>query len=134
MQSRAPELPLRRLGKTGLMVTALGFGGIPIQMASEEEAVATVRRAYDLGVRFFDTARGYTNSEERIGKALDGREYVIATKSGAREADAIYQDVCTSLANLRRDRIDLYQLHGLTDLEKDVEAAFGKGGVFPFGL
>lgn len=115
MHSRSPELPLRRLGKTELMVTALGFGGIPIQMASEEDAVATVRRCYDLGVRFFDTARGYSNSEERIGKALEGREYVIATKSGAREAEAIYQDVCTSLANLRRDHIDLYQLHGVND-------------------
>ena len=127
MHTARPELPLRRLGKTGLMVTALGFGGIPIQMASEEDAVATVRRAYDLGVRFFDTARGYTNSEERIGKALDGRDYVIATKSGAREADAIYQDVCASLANLRRDRIDLYQLHGVNDDDR-LAAALAPGG------
>jgi predicted aldo/keto reductase-like oxidoreductase len=112
-----PNLPTRRLGKTGLEVTTVGFGGIPIQPVPEEDAVATIRRAYDLGVNFFDTARGYTNSEERIGKALEGRKYIVATKSGARDARGAYDDVKRSLGNLRRRQIDLYQLHGVNDDE-----------------
>jgi len=120
-------LPTRRLGKTDLLVTVIGFGGIPIQVVSDEEAVATVRRAYDLGVRFFDTARGYTNSEERIGRALEGRECVIASKSGAGDAETAYQHLLTSLANLRRERIDLYQLHGVND-DDDLARRTAPGG------
>jgi len=121
------RLPARRLGKTGLMVTVIGFGGIPIQIATEEVAIATVRRAYDLGVSFFDTARGYTNSEERIGKALRGRDYVVASKSSARQADAIYEHVCTSLDQLQRDRIDLYQFHGVND-DEELTKVLAPGG------
>ena len=127
MSSTRPILPTRRLGKTGLDVTVVGFGGIPIQAVSEEEAIATVRRAFDLGVTFFDTARGYTNSEGRIGKALEGREYIVATKSGNREAEAIYEDVGRSLANLRRKQIDLYQFHGVND-DEQLEQVMAPGG------
>jgi len=112
-----PTIATRRLGKSGLDVTLLGFGGIPLQIVPEEQAVATVRRAYDLGVRFFDTARGYSNSEERIGAALAGRDVVLASKSPAEDAEAMYQAICTSLAMLRRDSIDLYQMHGVNDDE-----------------
>ena len=112
------KLPIRRLGRTELMVTAIGFGGIPIQRATRENAIATVRRAYGMGVNFFDTARGYTTSEEIIGTALDGTDYLIATKSGQRSADGIRKDVDQSLANLRREQIDLYQLHGVNDDEQ----------------
>ena len=59
------------LGRTGLKVKTLGFGGIPIQRISEQEAIRVVRRCYTLGINYFDTARGYSNSEERIGKALE---------------------------------------------------------------
>ena len=62
-----------RLGKTEMMVSKLGFGGIPIQRDTEDEAVAVVRRCLDLGITFLDTANGYTTSEERIGKAIAGR-------------------------------------------------------------
>jgi predicted aldo/keto reductase-like oxidoreductase len=127
MSSKASALPTRRLGKTGLEVTVVGFGGIPIQSVPEEVAVAAVRRAYDLGVNFFDTARGYTNSEERIGKALAGCEHFIATKSGNREAEGIYRDVERSLANLGRKQIDLYQLHGVND-DDELEKALARGG------
>lgn len=120
-------IPLRRLGKTGLQVTVLGFGGIPIQIVDEEVAIATVRRAHDLGVNFFDTARGYSNSEERIGKALAGRDYLVASKSGAREAGAVYEHVSISLANLQRERIDLYQLHGVNN-DEDLDKALAPGG------
>ncbi len=115
MAQTSGNLPTRRLGKTNLEVTVIGFGGIPIQPEPEADAVATVRRAHELGINFFDTARGYTNSEERIGKALDGVDYIVATKSGNREAEGIYADVKRSLVNLRRDRIDVYQFHGVND-------------------
>jgi len=127
MDSRTSRLPTRRLGKTDLEVTIVGFGGIPIQMVSEQDAIAAVRRAFDLGVNFFDTARGYSNSEERIGRALEGRDYLVATKSGNREPEGVYQDVLRSLENLRRDRIDLYQLHGVND-DDDLGKALAPGG------
>jgi predicted aldo/keto reductase-like oxidoreductase len=103
-------------------VTVIGFGGIPIQPMPEVEAIAAVQRAHDLGINFFDTARGYTNSEERIGKALEGREFIVATKSSNRDAEGIYEDVDRSRRNLRRDVIDLYQLHGVNDDDQLAEA------------
>ena len=121
------ELPRRRLGKSGLMVTVIGFGGIPIQIVSEEQAIATVRRAYDLGVNFFDTARGYSNSEERIGQALAGREAILASKAGMGDAEGVYEAVCTSLAQLQREKIDLYQLHGVND-DAELEKRTAPGG------
>lgn len=127
MTPHRPGLVTRRLGKTNLQVTVVGFGGIPIQVVPEDVALATVRRAHDLGVTFFDTARGYTNSEERIGQALDGGDYYVATKSGNREADGIYQDVERSLENLRRQQIDLYQLHGVND-DEQLEKVLAPGG------
>lgn len=129
MGSRDAALPRRRLGRTNLEVAVIGFGGIPIQIQPEEVALAALRRAHDLGVNFFDTARGYTNSEERIGRALEGRDYIVATKSGRRGADAIYEDVCTSLDKLRRDRIELYQLHGVNDDEQLAEALASGGAL-----
>ncbi|MFB3880150.1 MAG: aldo/keto reductase [Armatimonadota bacterium] len=127
MSSSRARLPIRPLGRTGLNVTVIGFGGIPIQIVPEETAIAAVRRAYDLGVTFFDTARGYTNSEERIGKALAGRDYIVATKSGNREAEGIYRDVDRSLANLGRKQIDLYQFHGVND-DDELEKVLSPGG------
>jgi predicted aldo/keto reductase-like oxidoreductase len=115
MSNPRPNLPKRRLGKTDLMATVVGFGGIPIQSVGQDDAIATVRRAHDLGVNFFDTARGYTTSEERIGKALEGRDYIIATKSPARDANAVLAHIDLSLAALRRDRIDLFQLHAVNN-------------------
>ncbi len=120
-------LPTRRLGKTGIEVTIIGFGGIPIQVVPEDVAIAAVQRAHDLGVTFFDTARGYSNSEERIGKALAGRDYIVATKSGNREAAGVYDDVKRSLANLQREQIDLYQLHGVSD-DEDLDKVLAPGG------
>ena len=120
-------IPRRRLGKSGLMVTVVGFGGIPIQIVSEEQAIATVHRAYDLGVNFFDTARGYSNSEERIGKALAGRDAILASKAGMSDAAGAYEAVCTSLAQLQREKIDLYQLHGVND-DAELEKRSAPGG------
>ena len=106
-----------RLGKTEMMVSKLGFGGIPIQRLSDDEAVAVVRRCLDLGITFLDTANGYTTSEERIGKAIKGRrqELFLATKSGARTREGIEENLKLSLERLGVDYIDLYQFHGVSD-------------------
>ena len=76
-----------RLGKTNLEVSRIAFGGIPIQRLTEAEAVGVVQHCIDVGVNLLDTANGYTTSEERIGKAIDGRRerVIIATKTGARD-------------------------------------------------
>ena len=108
-----------RLGKTNMMVTRLGFGGIPIQRLSEEDAVAVVRKCQDLGVTFMDTANGYTTSEERIGKAIAGRRQglILATKSGARDREGVERHLGLSLERLGVDYIDLYQFHGVSTFE-----------------
>lgn len=101
------------LGKTGITVEKNAFGALPIQRISKEEAVKLLRKAYDGGVTFFDTARWYTDSEEKVGEAFAGmREKVyIATKTGATTAEEFWKDLETSLNNLRTDHIDLYQFH-----------------------
>lgn len=110
----------KTLGRTELLVKTLGFGGIPIQRVSEEEAIAVVRRCYELGLNYYDTARNYSNSEQRIGKALeDVRENVIyATKSHQKTANGIRKELAISLKNLRTDYIDIYQLHNVTTEEQ----------------
>ena len=101
------------LGNTGITVEKNAFGALPIQRISTQEAVKLLRKAYDRGVTFFDTARFYTDSEEKLGEAFDGmREKVyIATKTGATDAEGFWKDIHTSLKNLRTDYIDIYQFH-----------------------
>ena len=101
------------LGKTGITVEKNSFGALPIQRISQGEAVKLLRKAYDKGVTFFDTARGYTDSEVKLGEAFDGiREKVyIATKTVAGTGEAFWKDLNTSLKNLRTDYIDIYQFH-----------------------
>lgn len=102
-----------RLGRTGLMVSRSGFGAIPIQRIGFEQAKNLIRKAYDNGINFFDTARSYTDSEEKIGAALaDVRNRVIiATKTGAGDRRTFFEHLETSLKNLKTDYIDIYQLH-----------------------
>ncbi len=124
-----------RLGKTGLMVNRIGFGGIPIQRLTEDEAVTIIKRCLDLGVNFLDTANGYTVSEERIGKAIKGRrdDVYIATKSGGRTRKDIEQHLELSLKRLDVDYIDLYQFHGVNDqatLDKILDPEGGLYKVF----
>ena len=105
-----------RLGRTGIHVPIVGFGGIPIQRLTEEEAVRVVRRCLDLGVTFIDTANGYTTSEERIGKAIAGRreQVILATKSGAKDGATAQQHLDLSLKRLQTDYIDIWQFHGVS--------------------
>lgn len=101
------------LGTTGITVNKNGFGALPIQRISSEDAVHLIKKAYNAGITFFDTARFYTDSECKLGEALEGiRDKVyIATKTGATTADAFWKDLETSLGNLKTDHVDLYQFH-----------------------
>ena len=107
------------LGRTGLMVSRLGFGGIPIQRLGEADGVALVRRCLERGINFYDTANAYTTSEGFIGKAIAGQRQglVLATKSTARTPDRLEKQLNLSLERLGVDAIDLYQLHAVDDLE-----------------
>jgi len=106
----------RILGKTGLEISRLGFGGIPIQRIDAEGTKALMHKLADAGVNFIDTARGYTVSEEYLGFALEGirDKFVLATKSMGRTKEAMAKDIDISLKNLRTDYIDLYQIHNAT--------------------
>lgn len=101
------------LGKTGITVEKNSFGALPIQRISKEAAVGLLRKAYDHGITFFDTARFYTDSEEKVGEAFAGmREKVyIATKTGATTVEGFWKDLHTSLGLLQTDYIDIYQFH-----------------------
>jgi len=120
----------RRLGRTNLNVSILGFGGIPIIGASVKGAVKMIRRAFDLGINYFDTARAYGDGEEKFGIALENvrDKCVIATKTHQRtKEEAARIGIKQSLRNLRTDRIDLVQLHGIDD-EKTLEKAISPEG------
>lgn len=107
-----------RLGRTGLLVTRTAFGVLPLQRTEMTEAARILRRAYDGGITFYDTARAYSDSEEKIGRALgDVRaNIIIATKSGATTRDGVLKDLETSLRNLRTDYVDILQLHNAAEL------------------
>ena len=117
------------LGRTGLEAYRLGFGGIPIQRVSEAEAVETVYRAVESGVDFIDTSRAYSTSERRIGRALKqtDRPVIVASKSHAKTAEAARADLETSLTELQRDYIDLYQCH-FVSTEADYQTVISPGG------
>ena len=121
-----------RFGKSGLMVSRIAFGGIPIQRLSTRDAVDVVRGVIALGVNFIDTANGYTDSEEKIGLAIKDMprdSLVIATKSGARDKKTFLEHVDLSLKRLGTDYIDFYQHHGVST-DEHYDALFAEGGVF----
>jgi predicted aldo/keto reductase-like oxidoreductase len=103
----------RELGKTGLKISAMGFGGIPIQRIDAEGTKVLMHKLKAAGVNYIDTARGYTVSEEYLGYALEGirQDFILATKSMARDKEGMARDIETSLKNLRTDYIELYQIH-----------------------
>lgn len=101
------------LGKTGLAVNKNGFGALPIQRVAKKEAVYLLQKAFYHGINYFDTARWYTDSEEKLGAAFSYTrdKIVISTKTGAQTADDFWKDLEQSLRNLQTDYIDIYQFH-----------------------
>ena len=116
------------LGKTGIKVSRVGFGGIPIQKVDAEGSKKLMNAIAAKGINFIDTARAYTVSESLIGEALVGMrdKFVIATKSMARTADAMRADIKKSLENLKTDYIDIYQVHNVT--MEQLSVVCGEGG------
>lgn len=110
------------LGRTGLEVSKLGLGGVPLAKISTDEAIQVVTTGLDLGVTFVETARGYWDSEEKMGKAIKGRrdKVVIASKANAKSAEEIRKRIEESLKAIDTDYIDLYQYHGC-----DTKEAYG---------
>ena len=108
------------LGNTCMKVSRVGFGGIPIQQLKQDDVNKIIDKCLEMGINFYDTARGYTVSEELLGNALYGQRdrVYIATKSMARDKDGMLEEVETSLSNLRTDYIDLYQLHNVGSIEE----------------
>lgn len=116
------------LGKTGLKISRMGFGGIPIQRIDAEGTKKLMKQLAEEGVNYIDTARGYTVSEEYLGYALEGirDKFVIATKSMARTREAMEADIEKSLGNLRTNHIDLYQVHNPS--MEQLDQVIGEGG------
>ena len=118
----------RILGKTGLKISRMGFGGIPIQRSDAQGTKALMQQLAAAGVNYIDTARGYTVSEQFLGEALEGirDKFVLATKSMARNKEGRAADIETSLGNLRTDHIELYQVHN-PNMEQ-LEQVIAEGG------
>ncbi|OGP72959.1 MAG: hypothetical protein A2V86_09470 [Deltaproteobacteria bacterium RBG_16_49_23] len=119
-----------RLGRTNLYITRLGWGGIPVQRVSQDEAVSVIRAVVDMGVKLLDTARGYTNSESRIGLALQttDREVILSSKSQVK-TDRIGDEVLTSLREMNVKKIHIYHLHNISRQE-DYEKVMSRGGAY----
>ena len=121
----------RVLGSTGLKVSVVGFGGIPVQRISREESIKVIHRAEEEGINFIDSARGYSVSEEYIGEALEGRrdKWIIASKTMTRDKEGMAKDIDISLKNLRTNYIDLYQFHNVRTMG-DYEKILSEDGAY----
>ena len=108
-------MKMKKLGRTGLMVTENSFGALPIQRIDQKSAVELLHMAYDAGINYYDTARAYTDSEEKLGAAFHDRRssIVISTKSQGKTKQQVLDDLDTSLKNLRTDYVDILQLHNI---------------------
>jgi predicted aldo/keto reductase-like oxidoreductase len=121
----------RTLGRTDITASVVGFGGIPIQGLSFPDAERVLLHAVESGIDFFDTARGYTDSEEKIGRALGSKRdsIYIATKAMSRDASGMQGELETSLRKLRTGMIDLYQCHAVGSMQQ-LEKILGPGGAY----
>lgn len=104
------------LGKTNITVNKNGFGALPIQRISKKDAVYLLHKAYDHGINFYDTARAYTDSEEKLGEAFEGKrdKIYIASKTAAQNTEDFWKDLETTLRNLKTDYLDIYQFHNIS--------------------
>ncbi len=117
-----------RLGRTDLMVTRSSFGALPIQRISFDEARKILLKAYNGGINFYDTARMYTDSEEKLGYAFSDirKDIIIATKSVATDRKTLLEHLETSLKNMKTDYVDILQLHnpGVLPDPEDPESSY----------
>ena len=106
-------MPTVTLGRTGITTDKNGFGALPVQRVSKEEAAYLLRKAFDGGITFFDTARSYTDSEEKLGYAFEEMrdKLFIATKTPSTNVEGFWKDLETGLRLLKTDYIDIYQFH-----------------------
>ena len=127
-QDREDIMEYRTIGKTGLKISRMGFGGIPIQKIDDEGTKKLLHAMADKGINYIDSARGYTVSEQYIGYGLEGirDKFVLATKSMSRTKEAMAADIETSLGNFRTDYIDLYQVHNPS--MEQLDQVIGEGG------
>ncbi len=123
------KIEKRALGKTGEMLSMIGFGGIVVNKATTGQAASRVKEAIDHGINYFDVAPSYGNAEEMLGPALEPyrKDVFLACKTTERKKEGARQELEQSLKYMRTDHFDLYQLHAVTTLE-DVDTIFGKGG------
>ena len=128
-ESVSGKLEKRSLGKTGEMLSVLGFGGIVVMNVTPEEASSSVRLAIDAGVNYFDVSPSYGDAEIKLGVALEPfrKNVFLSCKTDGRNKEDSRKELEQSLKNLRTDHFDLYQLHAVTTLT-DVKAILGKGG------
>lgn len=128
---RAGDIPTRMLGRTGQRLTIIGMGGARFHLIPFEEGTAVARRAYDLGINYFDMARSYSegHAEEVYGAAIPPfrKQIFLTTKSGQRTRKGAERDLETSLRTLRTDYVDLWQMHGVNRMA-DVARIFAPGG------
>jgi len=121
----------RRAYKDGVELSIIGFAGIVVQGAEPEHAARVVAESIEKGVNYFDVAPTYGNAEVILGPALEPyrKDCFLACKTGCRDRASAEKEFEASLKHLRTDHFDLYQLHHITDVAKDVDAAFAPGGV-----
>ena len=119
------------LGKTGLRVSVVGLGGIPIQRTDVNGTRAVIDACIETGINYIDTARGYTVSEEYLGEVLEGRreKFILATKSMSRDYESMKRDIEISLRNLRTSYIDIYQIHNIKT-DEEFAKCFGENGAY----
>lgn len=124
------SLPKREYGKIGVKLSIIGFGGIVVKDAEQQHANHLVAEAFERGVNYFDVAPTYGDAELKLGPALEPyrRKVFLACKTTERSREGSLRELTESLRRLRTDHLDLYQLHAITDVKKDVDAAFAKGG------
>jgi len=123
-------LPRRPYGPAKISLSIIGFGGIIVMNELQSDADSFVAEAVTRGVNYFDVAPSYGDAEERLGPALEPfrKQVFLACKSTERTHDGVEREMERSLKRLRTDHFDLYQLHAITEMDKDLDAAFAKGG------
>lgn len=130
-QEKPGFISKRRYGKTEVMLSVIGFGGIVVRDTEQKDADRIVAQAFERGVNYFDVAPAYGDAEIKLGPALKPyrKKVFLACKTGMRDYARAKEEFERSLERLETDHFDLYQLHAITDVQKDVEAAFADEGV-----